>query len=76
MKDPELARQFAARRAQTEGQRMIVWHNPQDLGFGRFVVRPADGVAPRTFDARGQRVAWTIFQIVEPGERATTRVDT
>jgi hypothetical protein len=66
VKDPELARKFAARRAQTEGQRMIVWCNPLDQGFGRFAVRPADGVPPRTFDARGRRIAWSIWSVVEP----------
>jgi hypothetical protein len=72
VKDPYLALSLACARAQQEGVRMVIWHNPQDLGFGRFAVRPDDGMAPRTFDDRGRRVQWSVWNVVEPGETATS----
>jgi hypothetical protein len=66
VKDAALALSLAAHRARQENQRMIVWCNPRDQGFGRYCIRPGDGIAPRTYDAQGWRITWTIFQIVEP----------
>jgi hypothetical protein len=72
VKDPHLALSLACARATQEGQRMIIWHNPHDLGFGRYAVRPADGVPPRTYDDRGRRISWSIWNVVEPGETTLT----
>jgi hypothetical protein len=72
VKDPHLALSLACARATQEGVRMIISHNPQDLGFGRYVIRPDDGVAPRTFDERGRRIQWSVWNTISPGERATS----
>jgi hypothetical protein len=75
VKDPQLALSFAAHRANSEGKSMIIWHNSLDQGFGRFAIRPSDGIPPRTFDARGRRISWSIWTVVSPGEPATASVD-
>jgi hypothetical protein len=72
MKDPHLALSLACARATQEGVRMIIWHNPADLGFNRYVIRPGDGVPPRTYDDRGRRISWSIWNVVEPGETTLT----
>jgi hypothetical protein len=72
MRDLSLAVSLACHRARQEGVTMIVWLNPRDSGFGRFAVRPADGVMPRTYDDRGGRVQWIVVKTIEPGEPATT----
>jgi hypothetical protein len=72
VKDPHLALSLACARATAEGVRMIIWHNPHDLGFGRYVIRPDDGVPPRTYDDRGRRISWSVWNTIGPGETTLT----
>jgi hypothetical protein len=73
VKDPHLALSLAVARATQEGVRMIIWHDPQAARpFERYIVRPGDGVPPRTYDDRGRRISWSIWNVVEPGETTLT----
>jgi hypothetical protein len=76
VKDPQDALALAGTRAQQEGRPMVVWFSPHVRRFERYVVRHEGEAPPRTFNAEGHRVEWTLWSRVEPGDGATTPLDT